>query len=92
MRARTLSVDVPDDRRAGDLPLPPMGRWDDEEEEEALTTCAFCLMTSAGVRIAQDTVSATPEAQECRIGVGKGIDMGLVVDDDSGDRIRFIPS
>ena len=38
--------------------------------DSADTICAFCLMTSAGVRIAHDTNSATEEAPACTSGVG----------------------
>lgn len=38
------------------------------EPEE--TICAFCLITSAGVRMAQDTSSAIEEAPAWRTGVG----------------------
>lgn len=34
------------------------------------TICAFCLMTSAGVRMAQETSSAMEEAAAWRTGVG----------------------
>lgn len=40
------------------------------EERSADTICAFCLMTSAGVRMAQDTSSAREEAAACMTGVG----------------------
>ena len=39
-------------------------------EEETCTICAFCLSTSAGVRMKQDTSSAMEEAAEWRIGRG----------------------
>lgn len=35
---------------------------DDVEEGLVLTICAFCLITSAGVRMAQETSSAVEEA------------------------------
>lgn len=35
------------------------------------TICAFCLRTSAGVRMKQETSSPVEEAIECTIGVGK---------------------
>lgn len=38
--------------------------------ELAETICAFCLITSAGVRIAQETSSAREDAAACRRGVG----------------------
>ena len=38
--------------------------------EPADTICAFCLMTSAGVKIAQETSSAMEDAPAWRIGVG----------------------
>lgn len=34
------------------------------------TICAFCLITSAGVRMAQETSSATEEAVACMMGCG----------------------
>lgn len=40
------------------------------EEWSEETICAFCLMTSAGVRIAQDTSSASDEAAAWMTGVG----------------------
>ena len=40
----------------------------DERSEE--TICAFCLITSAGVRMAQDTSSAREEAAAWMTGVG----------------------
>lgn len=42
-----------------------------EEDFELLSTIwAFCLMTSAGVRMAQETSSASAEAAELMIGAG----------------------
>lgn len=43
------------------------GDWDEEEE----TICAFCFMTSAGVRMAQDTSSAREEAEAWTNAMGK---------------------
>ena len=40
------------------------------EEEDFCTICAFCLRTSAGVRMKQDTSSAMEEAAEWIIGMG----------------------
>lgn len=48
-------------------------------------TCAFCLITSAGVKIKQETDSATQEEREWIIGVGRG-DCCVVV------RVCFRPS
>jgi hypothetical protein len=42
-----------------------------EEEWSADTIWAFCLMTSAGVRMAQDTNSAREEAAAWMTGVGR---------------------
>ena len=39
-------------------------------DDSAETICAFCLMTSAGVRMAQDTNSAMDEAAAWITGVG----------------------
>ena len=41
------------------------------EAEPADTICAFCLMTSAGVRMAQETSSAREEAAAWITGVGR---------------------
>lgn len=38
--------------------------------EPADTICAFCLITSAGVRMAHETSSAMEDAPACRSGVG----------------------
>ena len=43
----------------------------DEDEEEGESIWAFCLITSAGVRIAQDTSSAREEADACTKAMGK---------------------
>jgi len=40
------------------------------EREDAETTCEFCLMISAGVRIAQLTSSAVADAAEWIMGDG----------------------
>lgn len=40
------------------------------EAVERDTICAFCFMTSAGVRMAQETSSAREEAVACMKGVG----------------------
>jgi hypothetical protein len=48
-------------------------------------------MTSAGVRMAQDTSSATAEAKECIIGVGREI-VALPLAFERGDRRRLIAS
>lgn len=42
-----------------------------DEEEEEDTICAFCLITSAGVRIAQETSSASEEAAAWMTGTGR---------------------
>ena len=42
------------------------------DEEDFLTICAFCLRTSAGVRIRHETSSPVDEAREWAIGVGRG--------------------
>jgi hypothetical protein len=39
--------------------------------EPAFTICAFCLMTSAGVRMAQETSSAREEAEACTTAMGR---------------------
>lgn len=46
---------------------------EDEEvvEEEDETICAFCFITSAGVRMAQETSSAREEAEAWIKGVGR---------------------
>ena len=63
-----------------------------EAELDFLTTCAFCLRTSAGVRMKQETSSATDEAAECINGVGiKGVFEGPKVGF-SRWRILFVPS
>ena len=41
------------------------------DAEPADTICAFCLMTSAGVRMAQETSSAREEAAAWITGVGR---------------------
>lgn len=41
------------------------------EDEPAVTICAFCLMTSAGVRMAQDTSSARDDAPACTTAIGR---------------------
>ena len=54
---------------------------EDEEAEEVLgdlsdifwTICAFCLSTSAGVRMKQETSSAVPEAAAWTSGVGSRV-------------------
>ena len=38
--------------------------------DPAETICAFCLITSAGVRIAHETNSAIEDAPACTMGVG----------------------
>lgn len=43
----------------------------EEEEGPAETIWAFCLMTSAGVRMAQETSSAREEAAAWMAGVGR---------------------
>ena len=68
---------------------------DEEEEEEAmLTTCAFCLMTSAGVRTAQETISAADEATPWIRGTGRvNAVLGLAVEEDGvSPRMRFTDS
>ena len=51
--------------------------WDcegcEERGEGAVTIWAFCLRTSAGVRIRQETNSPVEEARECVIGVGREV-------------------
>ena len=41
-----------------------------EDEEDFLTICAFCLRTSAGVRMKHETSSAMEEEAEWIRGVG----------------------
>lgn len=62
------------------------------EEEDFCTICAFCLRTSAGVRMKHDTSSAMEEAAEWMI--GRGI-KGLPEEEDVGlTRVSrdFVPS
>ena len=42
-----------------------------EDDDDFLMTCAFCLRTSAGVRMKQETASAVAEAALWRSGVGR---------------------
>ena len=42
-------------------------------EEVFLTICAFCLRTSAGVRMRQETSSPVEEARAWATGVGRGV-------------------
>ena len=52
---------------------------DEAEEEVFLMICAFCLRTSAGVRIRQETASAREEDVAWRRGVGMmGDGLGLI--------------
>lgn len=44
---------------------------DDVVEDDLRTICAFCLRTSAGVRMKHDTSSPVEEASACMTGVGK---------------------
>jgi len=53
--------------------LPSKILLDVGERCERETICAFCLRTSAGVRIRHDTSSAIEEAAECVIGIGRGV-------------------
>ena len=60
----------------------PSKAWVEALEEDFLTICAFCLRTSAGVRMKQETSSAMEEAAEWMTGVGisgvlLGPDVGL---------------
>ena len=49
-----------------------LGVEDDEDGAVSRrTTCAFCLRTSAGVRIKHETSSATEEEMELRMGRGR---------------------
>lgn len=41
-----------------------------------LIICVFCLITSAGVRMRQETISAVQDAMPCIIGVGRVCLMG----------------
>ena len=43
----------------------------DDVDENFRTICAFCFRTSAGVRIRQETSSATEEARACTMGTGR---------------------
>jgi hypothetical protein len=40
-------------------------------DEPALTICAFCLITSAGVKMAHETSSASDDALACTNAIGK---------------------
>ena len=46
---------------------------EEDDEEDFLTICAFCLRTSAGVRMRQETSSPVEEAREWVIGVGSAV-------------------
>ena len=49
-----------------------MAFWEGEEEEEEVETiCAFCFITSAGVRMAQETISAREEAEAWTKAMGR---------------------
>jgi hypothetical protein len=39
--------------------------------EPAFTICAFCLMTSAGVKMAHETSSASDDALACTTAIGR---------------------
>ena len=65
---------------------------DEGDEEEEATICAFCLMTSAGVRMAQETSSATEDAVAYIRGVGISPFGGLDVCGLSRDRSAFVRS
>ena len=42
-------------------------------DEDVFTICAFCLSTSAGVRMRHETSSPVEEARECAKGRGSGV-------------------
>lgn len=48
------------------------------EEDETSTICAFCLMTSAGVRMAHETSSASDEAAAWMTGLGSSVPLRVV--------------
>ena len=66
----------------------PYLRPDREGDGVWLAICAFCLITSAGVRIAQETSSAVLEAREWRRGIGSDMEF----DFERGSRKYFKPS
>lgn len=45
----------------------------EEDALDLLTICAFCLRTSAGVRIKHETSSPVDEAREWVMGTGRGV-------------------
>ena len=63
-----------------------------EAQLDFLTICAFCLSTSAGVSMKQETNSPTDEAAACIKGVGiKGVFEDPIVGF-SRCRMVFVPS
>lgn len=52
----------------GGFALPPFDEEDEEEGPLLWIICAFCLITSAGVRTRHDAHSAMDEASECTSG------------------------